>query len=69
MPTYSYVCLDCRNTYEKEGTYEELSKFKPECSECHSDNSRKIFFPVGILFKGNGFYKTDSKSEDNVWKN
>lgn len=60
MVIYEYLCLDCGSKYEKEGTYKELSEYVPKCPVCSSKNVRKIYYPVGIVFKGNGFYKTDN---------
>ena len=60
MPIYEYECEDCNNRYEKEVSYKELSQYKPTCPICLSENSRRVYFPIGIVFKGNGFYKTDN---------
>jgi putative FmdB family regulatory protein len=59
MPTYEYVCVSC-------GTHVEVyQKFSDEpLSECGvcGGRLRKVFHPAGILFKGSGFYATDSRS-------
>ena len=59
MPTYEYVCSTCGNHIE---VYQRFSD-EPlsECGVC-GGQLRKVFHPAGILFKGSGFYKTDSRS-------
>lgn len=59
MPTYSYACTQCDNRFDivQSFTDEALSV----CSEC-SGKLRKLFNSVGIVFKGSGFYRTDSRS-------
>ena len=59
MPTYQYVCTECGEPLEK------VQKFSDDpltvCPNC-SGRLRKVFSPVGIVFKGSGFYRTDSRS-------
>lgn len=59
MPTYEYVCVSC-------GTHVDVyQKFSDEpLSECGvcGGRLRKVFHPAGILFKGSGFYATDSRT-------
>jgi putative FmdB family regulatory protein len=60
MPTYEYVCQSC-------GTHVEVfQRFSEEplteCGVCGGP-LRKVFHPAGILFKGSGFYSTDSRSK------
>lgn len=59
MPTYSYACTQCDNRFDivQSFTDESLSV----CSEC-SGRLRKLFNSVGIVFKGSGFYRTDSRT-------
>ncbi|HET6754155.1 MAG TPA: FmdB family zinc ribbon protein [Jiangellaceae bacterium] len=61
MPTYEYVCTDCGNNLEvvQRFTDESLT----ECPVCHG-RLRKMFYPVGVVFKGSGFYRTDSRTQD-----
>ncbi|WP_433524796.1 FmdB family zinc ribbon protein [Nocardia pseudovaccinii] len=58
MPTYSYACTQCDNRFDIVQSFadEALSV----CSEC-SGKLRKLFNSVGIVFKGSGFYRTDSR--------
>jgi putative FmdB family regulatory protein len=59
MPTYEYACSNCGTHIE---VYQRFSD-EPlsECGVCGGP-LRKVFHPAGILFKGSGFYKTDSRS-------
>ena len=58
MPTYQYTCTECGEPVEA------VQKFSDEpltvCSAC-GGRLRKVFSPVGIVFKGSGFYRTDSR--------
>jgi putative FmdB family regulatory protein len=60
MPTYEYVCQSCGTHVE---VYQRFSD-EPltECGVCGGP-LRKVFHPAGILFKGTGFYSTDSRSK------
>ena len=59
MPTYQYTCTDCGEPVEA------VQKFTDEpltvCAVC-GGRLRKVFSPVGIVFKGSGFYRTDSRN-------
>lgn len=59
MPTYQYACTDCgdRSEVVQRFTDDPLTA----CSTC-GGKLRKIFSPVGIVFKGSGFYRTDSRN-------
>jgi len=59
VPTYQYVCTECG------GQLEAVQKFTDDPLTVHEDcggRLRKVFSPVGIVFKGSGFYRTDSRS-------
>lgn len=59
MPTYQYVCTECG------GQIEAVQKFTDDPLTVHEPcggKLRKVFSPVGIVFKGSGFYRTDSRS-------
>jgi putative FmdB family regulatory protein len=60
MPTYTYQCDNCGVRFERHQKFSE----KPLiiCPECSKKTLRKIFTPVGIVFKGSGFYATDHRS-------
>ena len=59
MPTYQYTCTDCGEPVEA------VQKFTDTpltvCAAC-GGRLRKVFSPVGIVFKGSGFYRTDSRN-------
>ena len=57
MPTYQYACADCGHEFEAFQTFSEASL--TVCPECKGE-VRKIYSAVGVVFKGSGFYKTDS---------
>jgi putative FmdB family regulatory protein len=59
VPTYQYACTDCAERLEV------VQRFSDDplsvCPSC-GGKLRKVFSPVGIVFKGSGFYRTDSRS-------
>ena len=59
MPTYQYACTDCADRVEV------VQKFTDDpltvCASC-GGRLRKVYSPVGIVFKGSGFYRTDSRA-------
>lgn len=58
MPTYEYVCTDCGERIE---VFQRISDPRLEvCGVC-GGALRKVFHPVGIAFKGSGFYTTDNR--------
>jgi putative FmdB family regulatory protein len=62
MPTYEYKCDECENTFEEMHGIDDRVQSCPRCG----GKVRRLFHPVGIIFKGSGFYKTDSRaSSDN----
>jgi len=59
VPTYDYQCRECGHTIE---VIHSMQESGPErCDRCGGE-LRRVFFPAGIIFKGSGFYKTDSRS-------
>lgn len=58
MPTYQYQCTECGSGLEvvQKFTDDALT----ECPEC-TGRLRKVFSAVGVVFKGSGFYRTDSR--------
>ncbi|WP_298462185.1 FmdB family zinc ribbon protein [uncultured Cellulomonas sp.] len=59
MPTYPYACTACGHAFEVHQSFSDPSL--TECPEC-SGRLRKVFSSVGVVFKGSGFYRTDSRS-------
>ena len=59
MPTYQYSCTECGHFFEAVQSFSEDSL--TVCPEC-SGKLRKVYNAVGVVFKGSGFYRTDSRS-------
>lgn len=59
MPTYQYRCSECGHAFEKVQSFSDDAL--TVCPECNGV-LRKVFNSVGVVFKGSGFYKTDSRS-------
>lgn len=59
MPTYQYACTACGEPLEAVQAFSDPSL--TECPAC-GGVLRKVFSAVGVVFKGSGFYKTDSRS-------
>ena len=64
MPTYEYECRACHHTFEK---FQSMSD-EPErvCPECGGAVRRMIGGGTGVIFKGSGFYSTDSKKSSSA---
>ncbi|WP_448631404.1 FmdB family zinc ribbon protein [Cellulomonas soli] len=58
MPTYAYTCTACGHAFEIQQSFSDDSL--TVCPEC-SGRLRKVFSTVGVVFKGSGFYRTDSR--------
>ena len=58
MPTYQYSCTDCGHFFEAVQSFSDDSL--TVCPECEG-RLRKVFNAVGVVFKGSGFYRTDSR--------
>ena len=62
MPTYTYTCTACNDIVEKRQSFSDPPL--TTCEQC-GGSLRKIIHPVGIVFKGTGWYITDSRSSSN----
>ena len=60
MPIYMYRCGECSQTCEALQHSNDAPLL--ECPHCHAQALHKIIAPVGVIFKGHGFYKTDNAS-------
>jgi putative FmdB family regulatory protein len=60
MPTYEYVCTECGDHTEVVRSFADAPL--TTCTVCGGP-LRKVFSPVGIVFKGSGFYRTDSRGK------
>ncbi|MGD9986086.1 FmdB family zinc ribbon protein [Pseudonocardia sp.] len=63
MPTYQYACTACDHRFEAVQSFSDDSL--TVCPECGGP-LRKVFSSVGIVFKGSGFYRTDSRGSNGV---
>jgi len=59
VPTYSYACTACEHHFDTVQKFTDPSL--TDCPEC-SGRLRKLFSSVGIVFKGSGFYRNDSRA-------
>ena len=67
MPMYAYRCRECENDFEAR------QKFSDDplttCRICHTDGSIfRVIQPAGVVFKGSGFYVTDTRSKNGAAK-
>ncbi len=60
MPVYTYRCSNCGVQFDKQQSFTDQSLLR--CPECGKKALKKVFQPVGIVFKGSGFYATDHHS-------
>jgi putative FmdB family regulatory protein len=60
MPVYTYQCENCGVRFERLQSFTDPSLTR--CPECNKKSLRKVYTPVGIVFKGSGFYATDHRS-------
>ena len=61
VPTYAYACTECEHRFDIVQSFSDEAL--TECPEC-GGRLRKLFNAVGVVFKGGGFYRTDSRSAD-----
>ena len=60
MPTYEYACTECGKHIEVVQSMSDAPL--ATCAIC-GGRLRKVFSPIGIVFKGSGFYRTDSRGK------
>jgi putative FmdB family regulatory protein len=65
MPTYDYACTECGDRTEVVRSFSDAPP--TTCTVCGGP-LRKVFSPVGIVFKGSGFYRTDSRGKPSTPK-
>jgi putative FmdB family regulatory protein len=59
VPTYQYACTECGHTFEQVQSFaDDALEVCPVCN----GRLRKVFNAVGVVFKGSGFYRTDSRA-------
>ena len=59
MPTYQYACTECGHAFEQFQSFSDDAL--SVCPECDG-RLRKVFNAVGVVFKGSGFYRNDSRT-------
>jgi putative FmdB family regulatory protein len=60
LPTYQYSCTECGHFFEQFQSFSDDAL--TVCPECQG-RLRKVFNAVGVVFKGSGFYRTDSRAD------
>lgn len=60
MPIYTYRCESCGVQFERHQSFSDTPL--KTCPECRKRSLKKVIAPVGVVFKGSGFYATDHKS-------
>jgi putative FmdB family regulatory protein len=61
VPTYEYACTECGHEFEAVQSFSDAAL--TVCPEC-GGRLRKVFSAVGVVFKGSGFYRTDSRGSE-----
>ena len=59
MPTYEYICNECEHQFEAVQSFSDAAI--ESCPKCKG-LVRKVYNNIGVVFKGSGFYKTDSRT-------
>ena len=67
MPVYTYRCTNCGFVFDQHQKFSDSPLTK--CPECEKKSLQKVFQPVGIVFKGSGFYATDHRSPSGMGRN
>ncbi|MCL2423686.1 MAG: FmdB family transcriptional regulator [Micrococcales bacterium] len=63
MPTYAYRCTVCQHAFDVHQGFDDSPL--SVCPECDG-RLRKVFSPVGVVFKGSGFYRTDARGSSSI---
>jgi len=61
LPTYEFECPECEYRFEQRRSFSDEGSVS--CPKCHCE-TRKVFSPVPIIFKGSGFYVTDHRGNN-----
>jgi len=64
MPIYTYRCKNCGIQFDQRQSFSDQAL--THCPECSKDSLHKVYQPVGIVFKGSGFYSTDNRSSSRI---
>lgn len=60
MPVYTYRCENCGIQFDYQQSFNAANL--TVCPECEEESLHRVYRPVGIVFKGSGFYATDNRS-------
>lgn len=60
MPVYVYHCDECDFQFEQQQKFSD--KPLKQCPRCGKNSLHKVYMPVGVIYKGSGFYSTDHRS-------
>ena len=60
MPVYTYRCENCGVQFDQKEGFNDPTMVV--CPECEEKSLHRVYRPVGIVFKGSGFYATDNRS-------
>ena len=63
MPTYQYACTECEHAFDQVQSFTDDTL--TSCPEC-TGRLRKVFNAVGVVFKGSGFYRNDSRGQGHL---
>ena len=66
MPVYAYSCGSCGLQFERMQRFSDPPV--SDCPECNEDAVQRVIQPVGIIFKGSGWYVKDSKAANSAGK-
>ena len=61
MPTYDYHCAKCKKTYELRESFSAPDRHR--CQECRGGTAKRVLTAPTVVFKGSGWYSTDSRSK------
>ncbi len=64
MPVYTYRCSNCGVEFDHQQKFNE--KNLTRCPECGKKKLNRVYRPVGVVFKGSGFYVTDNRSKSSA---
>jgi putative FmdB family regulatory protein len=64
MPIYTYRCSNCGVEFDHQQKFNE--KNLTRCPECGKKKLNRVYRPVGVVFKGSGFYVTDNRSKSSA---
>lgn len=64
MPTYTYRCSNCHHQLDYRQGFSEENIVK--CPNCGKHKLVRVYKPVGVVFKGSGFYATDNRSPSRI---